>query len=371
MEIRLYFQMLRRGWWIILLTSLTALSASLGASYLVSPQYQAVARLILSPRIIATSGPDLELRGISTIDITVMTTYSEVMNSNHIYNNALTFLQLQPEDMADYTYDAIVLPSSNVLELSVTGPDPLMAAEFANSIGYQTINFTRGLNQVFNLDFLDTAVPPVVPISPKPQRDAFLAVVFGMIGGVVIAILNEQIRFSLDSFRHRLRLDTVTGVYSSKYFPQLVEEELAQNADDVLTVGIIELSGIQDIYETLPSAGLQRILQRVTEILRREVRGNDVIGRWNDISFIVMLPNTTGVAATQIFKRIFESLSKPIDLGFFGSVVNLDSHIGGAEYGNFITTNELLDKANSTLEQARRSSDTPVYVWEMKNPFWT
>ena len=32
MEIRLYFQMLKRGWWVILLTALAAVMAALGAS---------------------------------------------------------------------------------------------------------------------------------------------------------------------------------------------------------------------------------------------------------------------------------------------------------------------------------------------------
>jgi hypothetical protein len=50
--------------------------------------------------------------------------------------------------------------------------------------------------------------------------------------------------------------------------------------------------------------------------------------------------------------------------------VKLDAHIGGAEYGNHITAYELFEKTNSALEQARRDSEVPVYVWEMKSPFW-
>ena len=51
-------------------------------------------------------------------------------------------------------------------------------------------------------------------------------------------------------------------------------------------------------------------------------------------------------------------------------VINLDSHIGGAEYGNQITAQELLEKSTSALEQARRDNEIPIYVWEMKSPFW-
>ncbi|MFS8119753.1 MAG: hypothetical protein ACMG55_14880 [Microcoleus sp.] len=52
----------------------------------------------------------------------VMETYAEVMNSDRIYNDSLAFLQLQPVDIKDYTYESTALPSSSILELSVKGP---------------------------------------------------------------------------------------------------------------------------------------------------------------------------------------------------------------------------------------------------------
>ena len=83
-----------------------------------------------------------------------------------------------------------------------------------------------------------------------------------------------------------------------------------------------------------------------------------------------MLPNTPGIAANRIFERIYQALSEAVKLDQFNMVVNLDSHIGGAEYGNQITAQELFEKSNNALEQARRDNEIPIYVWEMKSPFW-
>jgi len=269
-----------------------------------------------------------------------------------------------------YTYESVVLPGSSVLELTVKGPDPQMAADIANAIGNQTINFTRHLNQVINLDFLDQAEPSAIPYSPKPLQNAGLAIALGLVGGIGLVVVSDQLRVSLETFRQRVNFDNETGVYTKKYFSRLVEDELAQRPEDVLSIGIVELNGLRDIADTFPLAALQRILQRVTESLRKELRGNDIIGRWNEISFIVMLPNTPGMAANRIFERIFQSLSEAINLDQFNMVVKLDAHIGGAEYGNHITVQELFEKTNSALEQARRDKEVPVYVWEMKSPFW-
>ena len=216
MELRLYFQMLRRGWWIIVLTTLAALIAALVASFLARPQYTASARFILTPSTVSTTGPDVIFQGLNTIDnATVTTTYAEVMSSSRIFNDAVSFMKLTGDDLKAYTYKAQVLPNSSLIELTVTGPDAAMAAKFANAIGFQTIELTRRLNPVINIDFLDQAVPPVVPSSPQPLRDASLAVVLGLIVGAVLAISSEQLRTSLESFRQELHMDTLTGVYSS------------------------------------------------------------------------------------------------------------------------------------------------------------
>ena len=371
MEFRLYIQILRRSWWIIILTTLIALAAALGTSLWVTPQYEAVARFIVTP------GKDLAdryqvLNSLSTLDNQVIiSTYAEVMNSDRIYDDALSFLQIQPIDLKDYTYKAVVVANTSVLELSVKGPNPQVAAGLANAIGYKTINFIRQLNQVYNFDFLDIASPPVKPYSPNTLINAILAIAFGLIFGAAIAILNEQLRTPFETFRQRLHFDELAGVYNSKYFTRLVDDELAQHPENVLTVGIVDLHGLRDLIETLPINSLQRILLKVTEILRRELRGNDVIGRWSNDSFIIMLPNTRGIAAKGIFERISLSLAQPVELDQLGMKIDLDSHIGGAEYSNDISTLELFEKANSALEQARRGSDETVYVWEIKNPFWT
>jgi diguanylate cyclase (GGDEF)-like protein len=371
MEFNIYLQMIRRGWWLVALTTLVAITTALGISFLQTPQYEVVARFIITPGALGDSNPDAVLSGLNTIDkSSVMTTYAEIMNSNRIYTDTLAFLQLQPGALDQYTYESVVLPDSSVLELTVKGPNPQMAADIANAIGQQTINFTRRLNQVINLDFLDMAEPSSVPYSPQPLRNVGLAAFLGLIGGVGFVVIRDQLRASLETFRERVNLDNATGVYTKKYFSRLVEDELAQHPEDMLSIGVVELNGLREITDTFPLAALQRILQRVTESLRKELRGNDIIGRWNEISFIVMLPNTPGMAANRIFERIFQTLSEAINLDQFNMVVKLDARIGGAEYGNHITAQELFEKTNSALEQARRDNEIPVYVWEMKSPFW-
>lgn len=373
MELKLYFRMLQRGWWLIVLVTLVALMASLIISYVSVPQYKATSRLILTPGSLLTSegNPEVLIAGLETLDLrSVVATYTEIMSSKKILNESLTYLGVEGFLEKEYIILAVALPESSVLELSVTGPDPRLAADLANALGYQTILFTRSLNRVYELNFLDQAIVPSDPISPKPIQDAALSLVLGIAVGAALAILSEQIRIPLETYQRRLQLDSDTGVYNNRFFSRLLEDHISNNPSGVMSIGIIELSGVDDYFETLPSVGVQRLLGNVTDILRRELRGNDNIGRWQKNSFIVMLPMTTGEAASRIFKRICQALQTPIDLYQYDLTVNLDPHVGGGEYSNGISANELLNKTTEALDQSKRDPSNPVYVWELRNPFW-
>lgn len=373
MEIRLYFRMLLKGWWIILLFALTSLTASLVVSYLVTPQYQGVARFVVTPSGSLSQGEVFS--SLSILDRrSVVATVAEVMNSQRILTMSQEAMKLPPEIVEDfidrYTILAVVLPEAAVLEITVIGPNPNIVSELPNVMGKQTILFARSLNFPYDLNFLDPATLPLEPISPQPLRDAGIALVLGIIAGAAFAIVNEQMRTPLEVYRQRLRVDSTTGVYKDHYFRQLLDGEIAKNPDGVLSIGIVSLSGLSDLVETLPLSGLQVLLQNVTQTLRRELRGNDIIGRWDESSFIVMLPTTPIAAAKSTFDRISQALSQRVTLEAYDVAVNLEPYVGGAVFSNDISPQELLAKAESSLVQAQTSVESSVFVWEMNSPFW-
>jgi diguanylate cyclase (GGDEF)-like protein len=370
MEIRHYFQMLQRGWWLIVLAALTSVSVSLGLSYLATPQYKAVASFIVTPSATLTVGRDV-VNSLDTLDRrSIIATYAEVMNSRRILNEASELLKLDPAVVAKYDVQAVVLPDAFVLELTVSGPSSKVAADIANAIGSESVKTSQSFTQVYDLNFLDAAIPAKTPYSPQPTRDAGLALVLGAAAGALLVILSEQIRLPLEAYRQRLRLDNQTGVFNNRHFRTLLDGEIARRPDEVLTVGIVEMSGMHDLLATMPASAATRLLRVVTERMRSVLRGNDVIGRWNESSFIVLLPATPGSAANRTFDRIYQSLEQSVPLDNYGITVSIGPVIGGAVYSNNITPDEIVSQSESALEQARKDSSHPVYVWEMKNPFW-
>ena len=370
METRHYLQLLRKGWWIVPLTALIALNTAFIVAYFTEPTYLVSAKFIVSPNPSVVTEYDV-VNSLEALDKrSIVATYGEFLNSRRIYLSALEALGVAPDTMEDYTLVAVVLPEANILELTVTGPNPQLAASIANMVGSLTIDYVSHLYRAYDVSVLDAAVAPDIPISPQPIRDAGLALALGIIAGVSLAILSEQIRVPLDTYRNRLRMDTATGVYKRQYFERLVENELTQNPDEALSLGIVELSGLEELSETLPANATNWILQQVTDMLRKELRGNDAIARWNEVSFSLMLPLTPSIAASRTFERIYQSLKRPVDLPQYDITINLDPHIGGAVYSNRISISDLTSQTEDVLRAVRQSGEEAVRVWDMKNPFW-
>jgi diguanylate cyclase (GGDEF)-like protein len=349
--------MLWQGWWIVALAMLAGLNVSLISLYSATPLYRASARFIVSPSPSLTSSQVVS--SLTALDKrSVISTYSEVLDSDRVFSETAETLQIPGDILKHYSRTAVVLPDASVVELSVSGPDPQLAALLANSIGQRAIDFSKGLNQIFDINFLDRAGAPGKPFSPQPTRDISLALGLGALAGCVLAILREQLRIPLDTLLRRTMIDGASSAYTRRYFERALDDELARNKAGHLALGLIRLYGLQDLIETLPPVVAQKLLHQITKVLQNELRGNDSIGRWDDVSFAVLLPATPGIAATRTLERIRQALSKTLEVEQID--FDLEPHIGVAVYQHNWSAKMLIEQADSALEQARQNDSIPV-----------
>jgi len=198
-EIYQYLRMLRRGWWVIALSTLAAFNLALTLAYLETPQYRTSARFLLSPTANLPEYRDFMSAMNPLDDATLTATYAEILQSNYIFSRALTALRVEPDRVSDYNHQAVVLPQSNVLELSVTGSDPELIADIANMVGYQSVAYIEDVYPIFDLRVLDEAAAPSSPFTPNPKRDAMISAILGFALGVGILLAATKIQLVLES----------------------------------------------------------------------------------------------------------------------------------------------------------------------------
>lgn len=362
MEVKFYLRMLQRSWWIVMVSVLAAMVIALITSYMTMPIYQTTARFIVSPNSTLITGGNNVLNSLATLDKrSIITTYAEILNSSRIYQETTDLLKLSAADLANYTHTTVVLPDTNILELSVEGPNPSTVAALANSIGQRAVEYTQGFYQVYDLNLLDPATPPVVPIRPQPVRDTGIAIVLGLAVGVALALVRELLRTPLESFLQQSTLDGVSLAFSRRTFERRLEESTAA-VGATLSLCLVELQGLSNYIEMLPQPILQDVLRNVTQTLKNQLRGNDIVGRWDDDRFAVLLSETGGRAAINTMGRVRNVLSEPITIQVSGEKLLLQPVIGVAEHKSGEIPSNLVKNTEVALE---RAAQTPEHLFLM------
>jgi diguanylate cyclase (GGDEF)-like protein len=359
MEVKLYFRMLQRSWWIILLTALSAAMAALLTAYFTTPIFRASTRYIISPNPSALGGESNFIYSLDTLDKrSVITTYAEILSSPRIYNETLAILGVNDPTIADqYSYGAIVLPDTNIIEFSVQGPNPKLVAAITNETAQRAVQYIESLYQVYDMTLLDSAEIPTSPISPQPTRDAGIAVVVGLALGVALALVRELLRTPIVQFMQDRKLDPVSLALNRDEFEKRLDDISLASVTD-FSLCIVHLDGLNAYINILPLPSAETILRHVTQVLKNQLRGNDLVGRWNDVDFIVLLSETPGDAAMNTMGRVRTALSVPIRIDISVEYLALLPNIGIAEYRVGDTAASLLDNTNWALELAKKNGGT-------------
>ena len=364
MELKIYLQYMRRGWWIILLTTLVAINVAFLAIYFVQPIYEASARFIVSPnKGIIINENDL-VDSLGTLDDTIVTTYTEVLSSPTIFSQTSETLALSPDEAKQYVVSVATLPDTNIIELIVDGPNPELVAAIANKNGAFAIDYMNRVYPVYQISFLDSATLPSTPIKPQPIRDIGIALGMGLVAGMILAIVREQLQVTIETLRGRSRFDNLSGALSRAAFLRELQTELSDNPLNPLSLILIKLNGLDDIISVMPRSVEHKIMQQVSQILREQLRGNDIISRWDRTTFAVSLPNTTGKIASKIFGRVFDYLNFSMHAveDDENLTIALDPHIGITTCNGNEPIQDVTERAQDALDQSFTTEQKVVLV---------
>jgi diguanylate cyclase (GGDEF)-like protein len=353
MNIKMYLRMIQKGWWIIVLAVLASMNVTLIMDLFSAPVYEATTRMIVLPNPDSFAGKDF-VSSLSSLDnSSIVTTYADVFDSEFNQQAFVSTLNLTDDEMKTYTQSTVILPDSNVMEIYVTGPNPDIVAQWANGVARTGIDYMKTLYQVYEVNILDAAVVPLEPISPKPLRDVSLGAVLGLLIGVILAILRDQLRIPLEAYRQRRLVDTQSTAFNREYFETLVNEQTDKSKEEegVFSLVMIKLNGLTEFYDTLPQQVLNHLLTDVVGVLKAGLRGNDSVGRWDDTTFSLLLPDTPLKAADTIRNRLLKALKAPMHLASLDERISLNPAIGVSDNSENATSDEIILTALKTAAE--------------------
>lgn len=368
MEIRLYVQILKRGWWIIVLSVLAAFNTALLVSYLSPSVYEATSRFIVSPNVSVFSNSSDVNSSMDTLDRrSIINTYKELLASPSVYGSHPLIAAIPAADFQkSFTIKAVVIPDTNILQLTVDGYDAEAVTSVAKAIEEKSTEYINKLYPVYNFTILDSASVPTEPILPKPIQNASLALVIGLFLGVGLAFLQDQLQNTIDSLRVRSSIDQTTSAYNRSFFEKSIVQEISRNPTGILSLGIISFTGLDEVIDILPQSMIQKVMRQVSLTLKEELRSHDIVGRWDKTRLAVLLPTTPGTAARNTLIRIQKLLSTPISLdGVNEMVIYPGPCIGISEKGPEETLSaEIIGHAEAALANAVVLENSSVILYE-------
>ncbi len=103
--------------------------------------------------------------------------------------------------------------------------------------------------------------------------------------------------------------DQLTGLYNRRYF----EEELSRldtERNIPFTIVMVDVNGLKLTNDTFGHQIGDKLLNRVTEVMKGVCRKDEIIARIGGDEFVILLPNTDRSAAKQLVSRIYSSMEK-------------------------------------------------------------
>lgn len=200
-QIKSYWHIIRRGWWIILLTTLIAVIGAAAITASAPRVYQSFARYIVSPnQDIYLDDSDLVRRSLDTLDNSgILVTYAEVFGSKRMKEEGIKALGLSAAEMGGYEITAVNLPQTKIVQLSVRGEDPQKAMDLAAAIGSESSTYMEDLYAIYKVSELDPASVPTRSLNVSPARNAVIAGLLGFVIGVGLAFIYGYLRQEQES----------------------------------------------------------------------------------------------------------------------------------------------------------------------------
>jgi diguanylate cyclase (GGDEF)-like protein len=167
----------------------------------------------------------------------------------------------------------------------------------------------------------------------------------------------------------RARIDSKTGLLNAGAWHREAEVEFfrALRKHSALAMAVVDIDDFKTVIESAGPAVADQLLRDIAGMLREQLPGHDLIGRFGSEEFAILLPRTSRSEAKRISERLRDHIAgEPIAIESgdqAGFIFRLTVSIGVAvmnESRHALV--ELIGAADSALEQAKSTGWNRVCV---------
>ncbi|HBA89760.1 MAG TPA: sensor domain-containing diguanylate cyclase [Geobacter sp.] len=170
-----------------------------------------------------------------------------------------------------------------------------------------------------------------------------------------IAIENAR---NYDRINELVITDDLTGLYNSRHFPCLIQEEVDRCVRYGMEMSLVfldldRLKGINDVHGHLVGS---RMLSELGHLIARNIRANDRAARYGGDEFVIILPHTGKEAAMAMAANLRQRLHETDFSSDDGQPIRLTASFGVASFPeDAASREELIRAADIAMYEAKHA----------------
>ncbi len=354
MEIKAYWRILKRRWWLLLFGFAVVFGVTWVLTSRQPPIYEASTTFVIRPRVSENSMGDEFVRALDIVSrrVEINTTFAEVATSRLIANQAKDGLGLSSAEREGLKISARVVGGTNVMEISAEGRDPGITRDFANAVGVETVNYVSKLYDVFELEPLDEAPLPKKSSRPNVPLNLAIGSIMGLALGACLVFVLQYLETATAERETFNIIERETGAYTRSYLLHRLwgEASRARRGKHSLSLGLIrlEVGGESNMDQ---ARTCQEIMRLTKAGIERALRDEDILSRFDSKTFAILMPDTSGQQAQNLLKKSVQHLSAmPNYLSSHSHTPDVNTILGVSTYDDFrVEPERFLDEAVRNL----------------------
>lgn len=205
-DLREYFAIIKKRFWIIALITVVAMVVSGVISFfMLSPVYESKSTLIVNTE--KNEETQMITGDQFSVSQKLAVTYGEIIKSRAVLESVISNLKLDSE-YEDLVEKITVSPvkDTQIISISVQDTNPKKARDIANEIPKVFEKEVKRITKANDIQVIDKAILPENPIKPNKIMNVAIAAVLGMMIGLfvvfVLEYLDNKIKTPQDVEKH-------------------------------------------------------------------------------------------------------------------------------------------------------------------------
>lgn len=162
--------------------------------------------------------------------------------------------------------------------------------------------------------------------------------------------------------------DPMTGLYNLRFIRKRLNEELSRSIryNLQLSMIIVSLENSDPVDTTRDRVLAGNVMKDTARVLNSSLRDIDLVGRFGEAEFCVILPATPGKEAKLVAERIQRSIRKELGKGS-NNLVSISTSIGIASFpDDGASPGEIINASRTALSKAEDEGGNRIYASETR-----